>query len=249
MNKKLFLFLLLSSLLLVFAACGGKGDSPENNAAAEEAPGHYKNAMKPLDELVPAERLVILQNVFNSNAREGFYTRETRPAATVIEYSLGNREAWPISHAVDLLSKGCEGKVVVTKTDGGKAEFSAADFKGMYVMLDFRSDAAPVLYNPATKSTAADFAFAVTSEGEVIYSVVSGTYQNAKELFEKVGWKTDVRYRIVATDKFYVPLEPDGAVTGELRGGLSGVVNGSFPDMRFANGKINDVLYIEPIIE
>ena len=247
MKNKLFIF--LPALLLVFAGCGGKGDSPESGAAAEEAPGHYKSTMKPFDELVPAERIVILQNVFNSNTREGFYTRENRPASAVIEYSRGNKEAWPISHAIDLLHKGCEGKVAVTKTDGGKTEFSAADFSGMYVMIDFRSDAAPVLYNPTTKSLAADFAFAVTSEGEVIYSVISGAYQNAKELLEKVGWKTDARYRIVATDKFYVPMEPAEAVTGELRGALSGVVNGSFPDMRFANGKINDVLFIELIVE
>ena len=247
MKKKPFLFMF--ALLLVFAACGGRDDSPESAVTAENAPGHYRGAMKPIDELVPAQRIVILQNVFNSNTREGFYTRETRPAAAMIEYGGDKADAWPISPAIDLLHKGCEGTVTVAKTDGGRIEFSAVDFRGMYVMLDFRSDAAPVLYNPATKSAATDFAYAVTSDGEVIYSVVSGAYQNARELLERVGWKTDARYRIVATDKFYVPLEPEAAVTGEFRGALSGVVNGSFPDMRFANGKINDALYIEMIVE
>ena len=247
MKNKLLLFFFLCTLLSVFVSCSGTGDLPEAGEPAKKV--HYRGDMKPLDELIPAERIVILQNVFSSDTREGFFTRETRPSATVIEYNRGNKDAYPISHAVDLLQKGCGGTVTVTRADGGKAEFSADDFRGMYVMLDFRSDAPPVLYNPATKSTAADFAYAVTSEGEVIYSVVSGAYQNAKEMLSKVGWKTDVTYRFVATDKFHLPVGPEATATGELRGALSGVVNGSFPDLSLANGKINDVLYIEPVVE
>ena len=245
MKTKLLVFLSIFTLLFAFAACSSTSDSPKSDAPPKE---HYKGRMKPIDELVPAERIVILQNVFNPNAREGFYTRETRPAVVEIEYNGGKANAYPISPVIELLHKGCKGTVAVYKTDGGKAEFSANDFRGMYVILE-RPDVPPVFYNPATKSTASGFAYAVTAEGEVIYSVLGGSYHNVNELLARVGWKTDVTYRFVAADKFHLPVAPDAAATGELRGGLSGVVNGSFPDMSLAHGKINDVLYIEPAVE
>ena len=247
MKKKYLLVLPMFVLLFTFASCSGTGDSSGDSEPA--AKKHYRGEMKQLGELIPAERIVILQNVFHPDTRDGFYTRETRPATAVIRYNAGDAAAYPISHAIEFLHKGCEGTVAVAGTGGGKAEFPAEDFRGMYVMLDFRSDAPPVLYNPATKSVVTDFAYAVTGEGEAIYSVVSGAYQNTNELLSKVGWKTDVTYRFVATDRFHLPAGPEATATGELRGALSGVVNGSFPDLNLANGKINDVLYIETMVE
>jgi len=246
MKEKLLLFLSMSMLLFVFAACHSAVDSPETD---EPPKGSYKRDMKPLEELIPAERIIILQSVFNPNTREGFYTRETRPAAVEIGYNGTRVEAYPISPAIELLHKGGAGTFTVTKTDGGKAEFSPEDFRGMYVMFDFKAGTPPSLYNPATGSAVTDFAYAVTGGGEAIYSVVGGSYHNINELLAKVGWKTGVTYRLVSTDRFYVPAEPEATATGELRGGLSGVVNGSLPDMKVASGKINDVLYIEPILE
>ena len=243
--KFLFLFPIFA-LLFAFAACNSAADSPKGDEPPKE---HYRGSMKPLDELVPAERIVILQNVFNPNTREGFFTRETRPAAVEIEYNGGKAAAYPISPVIELLHKGCEGTVAVTKTDGGKAEFSAADFRGMYVIPGLSPEVPPVFYNPATKSAVSDFAYAVTAEGEAIYSVTGGSYHSIHELLAGAGWKTGATYRFVATDKFHIPVTPDAAATGELRGGLSGVVNGSFPDMSIAHGKINDVLYIEPAAE
>ena len=233
-------------LLFIFAACNTTVDSPESDASPKE---HYRSTMKPFEELVPSERVVILQNVFNSNTREGFYTRETRPAAVEIEYGGSRTEAYPLNHAIELLHKGVSGTVAVVSSNDGKAEFSAEDFSGMYAIIDFRASIPPTLYNPATGSAAPDFAYAVTSDGEAIYSVDSGSYHNVNELLKKIGWKTDATYRLVATDKFYVPADPAATATGELRGGLSGVVNGSLPDMQAANGKINDILYIERIVE
>ena len=133
--KRKFLFgFPLFTLLFAFAACSNTADFPTGGVPAdEETPkSSYKNTMPPFDQLVHAERIVILQNVFNPNAREGFYTRDTRPAAVEIEYNGVGTAAYPISHVVDFLHKGCEGTVAVTKNDGGKAEFSAADFLGMY---------------------------------------------------------------------------------------------------------------------
>ena len=44
-------------------------------------------------------------------------------------------------------------------------------------------------------------------------------------------------------------MEPEEAITGELRGALSGAVNGAFPNMILAGGRINDVLFIERVVE
>ena len=249
MKKNLLLCFTMVVLVFAFAGCGGTTDSYNNGEMLEEKLPNYRSSMLPLDQLVPAERIVIMQNVYNSNTREGFYTNETRPAAVEIEYSGAKVNAWPLTHTIEFLHKGCTGTVVVIGTDGGMTEFSADDFRSMYAIFDFRSDAAPVFYNPATKSTVLDFAYAKTSEGEVIYSVVSGSYQNVNELFAKMGWNAGATYRFVATDKFYIQVAPDSAANGELRGGLSGVVNGSFPDLAMAHGKINDVLYIEQVVE
>jgi len=247
-QKKLLLFLFLPILIFTFAACHNTVDLPEN-AAPPKDKGSYKHSMKPLEELVPAERIVILQSVFNPNTREGFYTRETRPATVEINYNGAKTEAYPISHAIDLLRNGVTGTVAVTGAEGGKTEFSQEDFRGMYVIVDFKAGTPPSLYNPATGGAVPDFAYAVTGGGEAIYSVVGGSYHNINTLLAKVGWKTGLTYRLVATDRFYVPAEPEATATGELRGGLSGVVNGSLPDMKVASGKINDVLYIEAIVE
>jgi hypothetical protein len=64
-----------------------------------------------------------------------------------------------------------------------------------------------------------------------------------------VGWETGASYRFVATDKFHIPVSPEALVTGEIRGGLTGVINGSFPDLSIANGKLNDLLFIEPVVD
>ena len=84
-----------------------------------------------------------------------------------------------------------------------------------------------------------------TAEGEAVYSVVSGSIHNAAEIIANVGWDADATYRYMATDKFYIPVGPEERATGEIRGTLSGAVNGSFPELKIAGGKINDVIYIE----
>ena len=80
---------------------------------------------------------------------------------------------------------------------------------------------------------------------EAVYSVVSGSIHNAAEIIANVGWDADATYRYMATDKFYIPVGPEERATGEIRGTLSGAVNGSFPELKIAGGKINDVIYIE----
>jgi hypothetical protein len=88
--------------------------------------------------------------------------------------------------------------------------------------------------------------YALTDKGEALYSVVSGSTYNAAALISSVGWDPDeTDYRYMATDRFYITVTPAENETGEVRGTLSGAVNGSFPDLKVASGKINDVIYIE----
>lgn len=67
------------------------------------------------------------------------------------------------------------------------------------------------------------------------------------DLLDMVGWDTDTSYTICATDKFHIPVEPDYIAIGDIRGTLSGAVNGSFGDMTIASGKIGDVVIIQPL--
>ncbi|MDD2573796.1 MAG: hypothetical protein WCS98_07250 [Bacillota bacterium] len=260
--KKLGLALLLISMMVVLAACSS-GEAPQapeepagteqrEEAAGENAAGEkgkesaptYKETMVPFDQLVPAGRIVILQNTLNYS-REGFYNADNKPAAEDIEYNGDTVAAYPITYALDFLTKGSNGDLIVTNNDGRTQTISAQDFAGLYAIIDFTSDASPALYNPESGTEITDFLFATTTEGEAIYSVVSGSIYNAAEVIANVGWDTGATYRYMATDKFYIPVGPDERATGEIRGTLSGAVNGSFPDLKIAGGKINDVIYIE----
>jgi hypothetical protein len=260
--KKLSLAVLLIFMMVALVACSGgeAPQAPEEPADTEQAEGAagensagdkdggaaptYKETMVPFDQLVPAERIVILQNTINYS-REGFYSADNKPATEDIEYKGDTVAVYPITYALDFLTKGSSGDLTVTNNDGSTETISAQDFAGLYVIIDFTSDAPPVLYNPESGTELTDFLFATTAEGEAIYSVVSDTIHNAAEVIENVGWDAGATYRYMATDKFYIPVGPEERATGELRGTLSGAVNGSFPELKIAGGKINDVIYIE----
>ena len=204
--------------------------------------------MVPFDQLVPTVRIVILQNTFNYS-RVGFYNPSTKPVRTDITYADKAAKGFSMKYAVDFLTNGLEGMVTVYDPEGKTKEVAAADFAGMYAILEFDSDAAPILYNPATKTEIPAFAYAVTTGGEAIYSVVSGSTHNCVEIVEKVGWDKNATYRYIASDFFYFPVPPAENAVGEIRGAFSGAINGSFPTLDIASGKINDVIYIEPVVE
>ena len=260
--KKLGIVVLLVFMMVALVACSS-GEAPQvpeepagteqrEETAGENAAGGkdkgaaptYKETMVPFDQLVPAERIVILQNTINYS-REGFYSADNKPAAEDIKYKGDTVAAYPIAYALDFLTKGSDGDFTITNNDGSTETISAQDFAGLYVIIDFTSDAPPVLYNPESGTELTDFLFATTAEGEAIYSVVSGSIHNAAEIIANVGWDADATYRYMATDKFYIPVGPTERATGEIRGTLSGAVNGSFPELKIAGGKINDVIYIE----
>ena len=222
--------------------------APAEGTEEAAADGHYKSTMKPFEELVPAERIVIVQNALNYG-REGFYTEETKPVTEAISYQEEEVQAYPISYVLDFLTNEM-GSTVTVVTEAEEIAVEAEDFSGMYVIIDdFQSGNKPVLYNPETETAVVDFLYAATENGEAIYSIITEQEDNVMALPEKMGWDTTETYRLVATDKFYIPITPEDYDDGELRGSLSGSINASFPEMTIAGGKMNDILYFERIIE
>lgn len=259
--KRLVSILFLIVVIFALTACAGDGSLPPDNGdgngqsagdADNGAPGpggkgdvpSYKDTMVPFDELVPGKRIVILQNTINYS-RAGFYNADNKPVAEKINYNGDTVDAYPMTYALDFLTKDNAGDLAINNNDGSVKDISAEDFAGLYIIIDFTSDAPPVLYNPDSGRELKDFLYAVTPEGEAVYSIVSGSTHNAAEIIDNVGWAPGETYRYMAADKFYIPVGPMERKTGEIRGTLSGAVNGSFPELTIASGKINDVIYIE----
>ena len=266
--KKLLVIFLTLTLALALAACGAAPAEPapaeetpaapleaaaqaavgETGEAGEEAPAeepHYSDTMVPFDQLTPAARIIILENTINYS-RDGFYTADTKPATEEITYNGAAAQAYPISYATQFLTNGLSGMVKVGDSEGVVHELSAEDFQALYVVIDFSSGLAPVVC-AADGSGAINFAYAITEGGEGIYSVPASTSHKPLDVLAVYGWPAEAEYRYVATDKFHIPVPAAENSTGELRGALSGAVNGSFPDLALASGKINDVIFIEAI--
>lgn len=224
----------------------GKASGTDETGKAPGAKPTYKETMVPFDQLIPAERIVLLQNTLNYT-RDGFYTADTKPVTKDIEYKGTTVAAYSMSYPLDFLKNDIKGDLKVTKTDGSTTNITAADFTGLYVIIDFTSDKPPVLYNPQSGTEITDFLFATTAEGEAIYSIVSGSTHKTDKIIADVGFDSQGSYRYVASDKFHIPASPAENAVGEIRGTLSGSINGSFPGMVAASGKINDVIYIEAI--
>ena len=202
--------------------------------------------MVPYDQLDPDKRIIMLQNTLNFS-REGFYTEENKPVSESIEYNGSTVNAYSMSYPLNFLIKGMTDNITITNIDGESYTISSDDFAKYYIIIDFTSDLPPVLYNPEDNSEITDFLFAVTEEGEAIYSIVSGSINSSSEVVANVGWDVQGTYRFVAADKFHIPVGPENNETGEIRGGLSGAVNSSFPDLEIAGGKLNDLIFIEPM--
>ncbi|NLO26351.1 MAG: hypothetical protein GX114_09490, partial [Clostridiales bacterium] len=133
--KKLSLAVLLIFMMVALVACSGgeAPQAPEEPADTEQAEGAagensagdkdggaaptYKETMVPFDQLVPAERIVILQNTINYS-REGFYSADNKPATEDIEYKGDTVAVYPITYALDFLTKGSSGDLTVTNNDG-----------------------------------------------------------------------------------------------------------------------------------
>lgn len=226
-----------------------KAEKSDSESGSAEGGSTYKSQMVPFEQLKHSNRIVVLQNTLRYLA-DGFYTEETKPVAEEIEYNGETVSAYPITYAIDFLTYGIEDSVSVTDVEGTVTEMSAEEFAAMYAIVDFRSEEAPILYDPETETEIA-FQYATTSEGEAIYSIASGSSHKCVEMATACGWDTEAtqNYRLMAVDQFYIPVSFVENPAGELRGTLSGAISASIPDFKIAGGKINDVVYIEVIVE
>ena len=140
--KRIVALMLLLAIVLSLAACGGSSaaettaatEKPAEEkkslpvatqAAEEEVPAEtlYRDAMIPFEELVPAERIVILQNTLNFG-REGFYTEETKPVTEEVKLDGQTVAAYKLTYALNFLTFGYENGAAVVDAAGNETTFS-----------------------------------------------------------------------------------------------------------------------------
>lgn len=268
--KKLIAIALLLAMALSLAACGGSAAAETPAPAAtekvaeekkalpvatqapeEEVPAEtlYRDAMIPFEDIIPAERIVILQNTLNFG-REGFYTEATKPVTEEVQLDGQTVGAYKLTYALDFLTYGYDNGATVVDEAGNKTAFTKEELEGSYIYIEgFQSYTLPVLFNPATGAKVVDFDHLITDNKEMVISIITEQSRRCVDMFELLGWDTtSATYHVMATDKFFVPATPVDYDDGEIRGALSGSVNGTFPEMVPAQGKINDVVYIEKVV-
>lgn len=260
--KKILAFILTAILMLSLVACGAAPAEPTSGSATEEkkqlpvstpaeettAAPLYKDIMKPYSDIQHGKRLVILQNTLVFS-RKGIMTEDEAPVPEVVSYNDADYNAYPMVAATKFLVEELAGTVTVYDTDGNSSAFAAADFEAASVLIDdFQSGNSPILL--AADGTAVEkFDYAAMESGEIIFSIVTEQEVNVNEYLQKFGWDNTKTYNLVATDVFYIPITPEDYDEGGLRGALSGAINANFPDMIIATGKLNDVVFIEEIVE
>ena len=267
--KRLIAIALLLAMCLSLAACGGTAAPATEAPAATEKPAEekkalpvatqaeeedvpketlYKDAMIPFEDIIPAERIVILQNTLNFG-REGFYTEATKPVTEEVKLDGEIVAAYKLTYALDFLTFGYENGAQVVNASGEVQEFTKEELEGSYVYIEgFQSYTLPVVFNPETGAKVVDFDYLIT-DNEMVISIITEQSRRCVDMFNILGWDTaSATYHVMATDKFFVPATPVDYDDGEIRGALSGSVNGTFPEMVPAQGKINDVVYIEKVV-
>lgn len=264
--KRIIALMLLLAMCLSLAACGGNTPAPTEatEKPAEEkkalpvatqatedatAPTLYRDAMVPFEDLIPAERIVVLQNTLNFG-REGFYTEATKPVTEEVQLDGQAVAAYKLTYALNFLTFGYDNGAQVVNASGEVVEFTKEELEGSYIYIEgFQSYTLPVLFNPTTGVKVVDFDHLITDNKEMVISIITEQSRRCVDMFALVEWDTtSTTYHVMATDKFFVPATPVDYDDGEIRGALSGSVNGTFPEMVPAQGKINDVVYIEKVV-
>ena len=254
--KKLIALILVLVMALSLAACGGADTDEKKELPVATQPTEadvpeetlYKDAMIPFEDLVPAERIVVLQNAVNFG-REGFYTEDTKPVTEAVMLDGAEVQAYKLTYALQFLTFGYENGATVVDEAGNETAFTKEELDAAYVYIEgFQSYTLPVVVIPGTDVKVADFDHLIT-ENEMVISIITEQSRRCVDMFEMLGWDTtSATYHVMATDKFFVPATPVDYDDGEIRGALSGSVNGTFPEMVPAQGKINDVLYLEKVV-
>ena len=254
--KKLIALILVLVMAVSLVACGGTDAEEKKELPVATQPTEddvpeetlYKDAMIPFEDLVPAERIVILQNAVNFG-REGFYTEETKPVTEAVMLDSAEVEAYKLTYALQFLTFGYENGAKLVNEAGDILEMTRDELDAAYVYIEgFQSYTLPVVFIPGTDVKVVDFDHLIT-ENEMVISIITEQSRRCVDMFDMLGWDTtSATYHVMATDKFFVPATPVDYDDGEIRGALSGSVNGTFPEMVPAQGKINDVLYLEKVV-
>ena len=243
------------AVLLALMLCAGMMPAfAESTTIAEmfgwEVPAEtlYRDAMIPFEDIIPAERIVILQNTLNFG-REGFYTEETKPVTEAVMLDSAEVEAYKLTYALQFLTFGYENGAKLFNEAGDVLAMTKDELDAAYVYIEgFQSYTLPVVFIPGTDIKVVDFDHLIT-ENEMVISIITEQSRRCVDMFDMLGWDTtSATYHVMATDKFFVPATPVDYDDGEIRGALSGSVNGTFPEMVPAQGKINDVLYLEKVV-
>ena len=254
--KKLIALILVLVMAVSLVACGGADpeEKKELPVATQPTEGDvpqetlYKDAMIPFEDLIPAERIVILQNAVNFG-REGFYTEETKPVTEAVMLDGAEVEAYKLTYALQFLTFGYENGAKLFNEAGDVLAMTKDELDAAYVYIEgFQSYTLPVVFVPGTDVKVVDFDHLIT-DNEMVISIITEQSRRCVDMFDMLGWDTtSATYHVMATDKFFVPATPVDYDDGEIRGALSGSVNGTFPEMVPAQGKINDVLYLEKVV-
>ena len=254
--KKWIALILVLVMALSLAACGGTNTEEKKELPIATQPSEedvpeetlYKDAMIPFEDLIPAERIVVLQNAVNFG-REGFYTEETKPVTEEVMLDGHTVAAYKLTYALQFLTFGYENGAQVVSEAGDVLEMTKEELDAAYVSIEgFQSYTLPVVFIPGTDVKVVGFDHLIT-ENEMVISIITEQSRRCVDMFEMLGWDTtSATYHVMATDKFFVPATPVDYDDGEIRGALSGSVNGTFPEMVPAQGKINDVLYLEKVV-
>ncbi|MBQ2752964.1 MAG: hypothetical protein IJF29_02475 [Firmicutes bacterium] len=259
--KKLYALIMAMVLAVSVAACASEPAKTETTEEKkqlpiasveeeEEAAPLYKDIMKPYSDIQHGKRLIILQNTLVFS-REGIITEAETPVAETVAYNGADYNGFAMTAATKFLMGGddAKGRVSVFDTNGTETVMTYEEFEASKALIDdFQSGNSPVILK-ADGAAVENFDYAKFSNGEVIFSIVTEQEVNVNEYLQKFGWDNTKTYNLVATDVFYIPITPEDYDEGGLRGALSGAINANFPDMIIATGKLNDVVFIEEIVE
>lgn len=257
--------LLLAACLLFATACGSTQSGDEKKPLPtedEEVQLHYRDIMVPYDDVEKAERIVLLQTALWYTGRDGIYTEAEIAAPEAMDYDGQSVLAFRMSNVTKFLFHTPEGEVTLYDNGGTAVTLSAAEFEALRVISaqnidgaisyleNFQSSNSIILATEDGSCIMSDFSYAVTAEGEGILSVSAKQEIGTADVLTNVGWGAECACNLVASDKFYVPDPVIDGQRGAVVAPLSGTtINGKILDESIAQGRINDLLYIEKIVE
>ena len=229
--------------MLLLTACSA--EEPEEKDPYITLKPSDRETTVPYNQLIPGKRIVFLQTTMIFPREDSYGFKQETPTSEQIDYKGTTVEAYSIKHTLGFLYKTKWTDMTIHNTDGSTQTVDSKEFDGLYYIADFDATTPAVLYNPETGTEFNDFLFAISNEGEAIYSVVNNSVHDADEMITNVGWDAGKVYRYVATGQHYVSVYPDELLSGEIKGTSTGTINGSFPDMPVFDGKVDNILIIE----